>query len=1132
MKLHLPSALRGALLACFAVAGTAWAAAPVTNGNDILFSGSQNAVTIYPGNGDTYTLKPDSGEGVIASLRTLNVTADTTIKVDGGFQSLTLTNVMVADEVNLTIDIAPGTTLVLSNVNFTGEVNYNLGEGSWLVISADDLKADSVSGSGTIVYSRGTLNATKINDEWFQAGNYGPTGGVHDTDITKWSGLYLADGATTTFTLGTGVTVQINGPGATGGSVVNDAANGYMMTWRGEGGLTAVAPDEPSIIIDLDGVVRKSDAQGGLYWDINRGVTAEALKNGSMPDLASESLVALQDSDTLVFTGGALATNGDASLANTINVEGANLVKLAPAAGKTLTLSNGDGALSNPNGLELSGGAGSTVTLQNVATTAPSNIIFTTDDTTLAISGPGTLEMDAEKNTFLSTSHLRKDDGGTLSYLGKATDTIGSLTNSKGTLDIGRKTNLTAKTLSAGTLSVLKDGTTLNATTVEVGKLTIGASVNEIISVTAGTLKATGTVEVGSWSTLSATTMETAGMTVAADATLTAQSLKATGTASVTGLVKSGVISLTGKEGGTGTVKGMALTGTTLSATGVDGSSITVSAGKARAATTLTLGKVTNSVINTVSGTVIEGSTITGGSVINGVGSLTLSNTTHDATASIEVTGASASLTLDGATLLANAGITAGGSTYSTTAEAPAITLNGKATAGALTLTGVTIDMVGQLDEMNNVTFLTGSDGTALDTSNCTLSLLTEPGMVGVLSVEGNKLVFSMRDESEALIDELKTSPNVTGAVEALAQGAQAGTGGVIKELYNYLRDTTRASLESRQAALESLASGSLTMLADSQRVGVGNTINRLRNRVIQMGNPQGIEPQTKLHAWIEADTSFNDIDQDGSYAGYEFQTYGGTVGAHMDMGNFSFGAAISAAYGELTSHSSDQAEADHNTVSLSAFARHQYGNWTQMAILSVGRNEIEMDRTISTPRTVGESKTYNANGDASGHTITAYYEAGYSIALNEASTHVLQPLMSVMLTSARMGDFTETGSIGNAGICADTEDYFYGTVGLGLRYQVVLAENVYERVSFLELRARAVQDFGDETNELSVNYAGLSGQSFTVKGADVGRTGFQFGAGLSMPIGGYTTFFADVDADIRSGATSVGGSVGLRFEF
>ncbi|MBT8795981.1 hypothetical protein HHJ01_10710, partial [Akkermansia muciniphila] len=52
------------------------------------------------------------------------------------------------------------------------------------------------------------------------------------------------------------------------------------------------------------------------------------------------------------------------------------------------------------------------------------------------------------------------------------------------------------------------------------------------------------------------------------------------------------------------------------------------------------------------------------------------------------------------------------------------------------------------------------------------------------------------------------------------------------------------------------------------------------------------------------------------------------------------------------------------------------------------------------------------------------------------------------------------------------------------------------------------------------------------VRGAKVGRTALQIGAGLSVPVGTRGTIFVNGNADIRNGASSLNGSIGYRYDF
>ncbi len=1213
MKLHLPCALHSALLACFALACTAsaWAA------TEIQVTGNESAYYFQSSQDTEFTLVPASSgvaEGI--SITTpLDVCDSVTINIGSStskFSSIELNDIQVAHNKDLTIRVAAGTTLYLDNVNFTGNVTYILEDGCTLFISANDLSKGCIqttSGSSSVHLTGGSVDISETSGDfyWVNATDYYQSS-VGMDEFAAYLEQFSAAGASVTYVLDKGEVINLYNSNGGGGPLYGDSGR-HTLYWgvagqthvniddkgkpEGEQRLVYVGAvprvtDDPSVIILPGDVYRDGPAGGQKYWYLQKDISVQTLRdeNSLLGDMTERVLATLTDEDELRFAGGALTSSKNVEIGSAIGVDGTNKVMLAPEEGTTMIFTNGNGALSNKNGLILCGGSGSTVILKGVQVTEGKNITIESANTTLAIEGPDTFTFDAtQNNTFRSDSHLRKDDGGTLIYKAKTTDEIGALTNQSGILEIQRAASSTThtldvSTLTAHTLKIAQDFVTVLADTVNVTDLELADAMNGIakLDTSNGTLSATGKVAAGSYSqilamnatiggaltldmgaSLTASTSVEAKGGVALDqsATLTSPYIATTGITTLkgsdgtayskSGTVTSGSVSITAKDKTTASLEDMLLNGNALTTKSVANAFISVQVTKAKAAgSLLQLGYVTNTTISakgdtTVANTVLDNSTVTG------TGNITLQNTTHGPDSTVATIGSGASITLQNATVYTDGAIIVGatddgkgmpadgtGVSYVVADDVHELTVSGTASGTTLTINEVHANLTGnRVESATPITIISSEDGGEVEMGDgWTFVPLTDAGMVAYADFQNGKLVYDLVDESGKLIAVISETSNAKNVAKILEEEHVLDGTDSISQIYDYLRDTTRADEQLRKKALEALASGSITMLADSQRQGVTRTVNSLRNRIVQMGNPQGIESETNVHAWIEADGSYSDIDQDGGLAGYEYSTWGGTVGVHADVGDLSFGAAISAAYGDLTSHAEDHAEGDHDSYSLSAFVRHQHGSWMQMGILSLGRNELDVQRRINTPRHYGESKVYDADGDASGHTITAYYEAGYTISLNEGHTQVLQPLASIMLTSARMGDFAEQGSIGNAGLCADTTDYFYGTVGIGARYQVVLAEDVNARLSFLELRAKLVQDFGDETNEATVSFRGVPGQSFTVKGAEVGRTGFQFGAGLSVPVGMYSTFFADVDADIRSGATSVNGGIGLRVEF
>ncbi len=1215
MKLHLPCALRGALLACFAIVCTvpAWA------DNDVTTEGTTSTVN---GIADTpffiktttdaeYTIKTSSPTGS-AMLSTLNVINDegasgtTKIIFDGATitsdpatanASFVIANLAVEDGKELHIVIKAGTTVTLSNVNFTSKVTYEIEAGGRLMISADDCAqkygnhVPVITGSGSLVLFGGTIDASKSPSASMTDIDYdsGLGSGGFKSDMNTWLAPYLGEGADIKYEQVPGYPFYVNGPNGGGGKIYLDEQSSPCIDWK-TNGAQKIVQDTASVIIDPDTQVYRSGTAGNKVWNLHpcgatgdSYVSVQQLQSGKLGDVNDAAYVAMAASDGLSFQGATLTSSESVIIGGSITVTDDNAVKLEPAEGTIMTFLQGDGALSNPNGLILSGGKDSVVYLMGVTTAAPENITFTTENTVLALSGEGQdITLDATKNIFLDSSMLGMIDGGTLIYKAKESDTIGALFNLSGnvalsnlsnpsslsnyltgTVEIGKKTDLSVTIIAADTLNITKDGTKVTANTILVRDLNIADMVNYGNELTVNNLTASGKVDIGSHAKLDATNMEAKDVKVGEGGLLTGESIQVTDSVTLltgkwsSGSLAIGNISAEAQKNMTATMTGVNFTANQLTASSMTNGLVTVTASQG-AAPVIELGTANNTAINAAAGTTLANTQLNS-STVSGTDALTLSGVSYDTSSTVAVTGTDATITLNNVsiqnatmdsdgiiTVLGMGQITVGSTTYKLSSNVLSVSkMQGSMSESGLAITSLTADVTHLVDPTSiSATIITGGD---VDPNAVTFT--RAPGM-GV-SYDAATGLYKVEDISDQIVNDIATrgGKNLMAMQPVLIDlcqkkldnnagkktrngGTNGQIGGVLQELYDFSISESFASLENRQAALEALASGSINMLSDSQRRGVTNTINTLRNRVVQMGNPQGYEPETYVHGWIEADGSYNDIEQDGGCAGYEFQTWGGTVGVNADRGNLSFGAAISAAYGDLTAHSLDRAEGDHDTQTLSLFARHQKGSWTQLGILSIARNELSMTRTISAVWDDGDKDDYKAESDASGHTITAYYEVGYTYSLTEDYSQVIQPHVSIMLTSARMGNFSESGSIGNAGLIGDTEDYFYGTVGIGARYQAVLGTNVEGRLCFAEARAKIVADFGDDTNERTVSFKADPSQTFRQYGAEVGKVGFQFGAGISVPVGVYTTLFADVDADIRSGATAIGGGVGMRVEF
>lgn len=472
---------------------------------------------------------------------------------------------------------------------------------------------------------------------------------------------------------------------------------------------------------------------------------------------------------------------------------------------------------------------------------------------------------------------------------------------------------------------------------------------------------------------------------------------------------------------------------------------------------------------------------------------------------------------------------------YTVGADMDSVVLSGNQVGAVLQLSGLVVNAEGvdfsgtTVDAPRTKTVLTADIGTITPTAAYTEQLNIAPYVRAEVAYDPTTATITGYDDEENIKQELVTSSNRTAAMEAINQVEDTvDAGSPMKVLRDNLGHIYRASQQEREQLLSAISGASTTVLADSQRRGLRDVQHNLRNRIIQMGGGTnaGIINDWEyagIQAWAQADAGFSTTDGSGDECGYDFNTTGATVGANLDLtANLVVGMSFSASYGELEVDGADHASGNNDTYYLSLFARHQSKRWVQMLILTAGLNQMDLERRVG---------GFQAEGETEGSSLSAYYEVGYTCALDYDYNHIIQPLVNISFTSAKVDGYKETGSIGNAGLDYDSAEYFYGQVGIGARYQGVLYESVHERCAVIEARAMLTQDFGDATDEAEVALI-AGGNGYKVKGVDSTGTGFEVGVGLSIPVEQHTTLFADADLTYAPDYMGFRANVGLRYDF
>ena len=361
----------------------------------------------------------------------------------------------------------------------------------------------------------------------------------------------------------------------------------------------------------------------------------------------------------------------------------------------------------------------------------------------------------------------------------------------------------------------------------------------------------------------------------------------------------------------------------------------------------------------------------------------------------------------------------------------------------------------------------------------------------------------------------LEKNPQATNPDGDLAQVMDALEGGALR---GAAKETVAAAMAGASAAAMGVAFNS----------DVDRQLRAIRNRTTTMGLAEcdRHEGLPYFNAWVNAEGDFNKLGADGTLAGYKMSSWGATLGVDVDFTNrLTAGLAVTAMQGDFTANSAEQATGDLDRIYVSAFARYAHRAWTHTFVATLGKADTSLERTVNYG-----TGSYTTKGDSDGTAFGLMYEAGYTKALDEDGSTCLQPLFNISYRHSSLGGYTETGS--DAALRVGSADMDTVSFGLGARLQSVVGTSVYNRASLFECRALLRLDAGDRDAAVKSNFTGLAGDH-SVKSAEVGAFGLELGAGLTLPMSvDAGNIFMDVSMDLRSGYSSVNGTVGYRINF
>ncbi len=333
---------------------------------------------------------------------------------------------------------------------------------------------------------------------------------------------------------------------------------------------------------------------------------------------------------------------------------------------------------------------------------------------------------------------------------------------------------------------------------------------------------------------------------------------------------------------------------------------------------------------------------------------------------------------------------------------------------------------------------------------------------------------------------------------------------------------------EMNDRAAAAVAGASTAVLGQALSDDMGRQLRAIRNRAamgqgsrdaVTLDGKGGSPVQAgKFFVWANAEGNRAEQESDGSAAGYTLSSWGGTVGAGMELNNqLTLGLALTAMYGDLKSEGPDSLDGDMDTAYLSAFARYQCGPWSHSFIGAVGAMEADYRRT---------AMNYTNNGDTDGTAFGLMYELSRGYALSDWS-HI-SPVLNIASRHTAVDGYCESGTDAALNVGKQTLDTV--TMALGARYAAVVGRQTLNRDCALEARALVKYDFGDTQSNASVGFMGYATRA-CIESAERGALGLELGAGISVPVGP-GSIFTDGAVELRCDYTNLNAAVGYKIQF
>jgi len=328
-----------------------------------------------------------------------------------------------------------------------------------------------------------------------------------------------------------------------------------------------------------------------------------------------------------------------------------------------------------------------------------------------------------------------------------------------------------------------------------------------------------------------------------------------------------------------------------------------------------------------------------------------------------------------------------------------------------------------------------------------------------------------------------------------------------------------------RLRAMSTIDTGCVrTRAADSHSPGAHSTGGETTAHVARGQDACCTDWTTSLAAvwkpWVQAHGVSGNAHGDGNAVGFDYTIGGTAFGFDRPLDDQTrFGLAGGYSHSNLTLESrSGHAEID--SGQFGAYLNRTVGCSHITGIFSWTHNDFDALRQV----VVGRIRR-TAAADFYGDEFGFYLEAGRAYSIR--SFHI-QPLASLQYLQLHQVEFSETGADSvNLAVEAATTHSFRGALGSRMLWYR-RTDNGHLLVP--ELHALWTHEFQDVDRFVNARFTSLSGGSFTVMGADLGRDAAILGAGISAYAGARFGLFVNYDMYLNGRQIAHAGTGGIRF--